>query len=82
MSAAVAELDADASLPPVQPLFITVDPERDRVEALARYVKDFHPRLVGRLAKFSKLDTCGEGTQPHASPQNAKKAALTFGISE
>ncbi len=31
----------------VQPLFITVDPERDTAEVLANYVKLFHPRLIG-----------------------------------
>jgi cytochrome oxidase Cu insertion factor (SCO1/SenC/PrrC family) len=31
----------------VQPLFITVDPERDTVEHLAEYVPLFHPRLIG-----------------------------------
>lgn len=31
----------------VQPIFITVDPERDTVEVLARYVSHFHPRLLG-----------------------------------
>ena len=30
-----------------QPVFITVDPERDTVEALAAYVPHFHPRLIG-----------------------------------
>lgn len=31
----------------VQPIFITVDPERDTVKQLADYVSSFHPRLIG-----------------------------------
>jgi cytochrome oxidase Cu insertion factor (SCO1/SenC/PrrC family) len=31
----------------VQPLFISVDPERDTADVLAHYVGQFHPRLVG-----------------------------------
>ncbi len=31
----------------VQPIFITVDPERDTVEVMADYVRRFHPRLIG-----------------------------------
>jgi cytochrome oxidase Cu insertion factor (SCO1/SenC/PrrC family) len=31
----------------VQPLFVTVDPERDTPEHLAEYVPMFHPRLIG-----------------------------------
>jgi cytochrome oxidase Cu insertion factor (SCO1/SenC/PrrC family) len=31
----------------VQPIFITVDPERDTAEHLADYVAAFHPRLIG-----------------------------------
>lgn len=31
----------------VQPIFITVDPERDTPEVLAAYVPHFHPSLVG-----------------------------------
>jgi protein SCO1/2 len=31
----------------VQPLFVTLDPERDTPEHLAEYVPSFHPRLIG-----------------------------------
>jgi cytochrome oxidase Cu insertion factor (SCO1/SenC/PrrC family) len=31
----------------LQPIFITVDPERDTTEHLAEYVAMFHPRLIG-----------------------------------
>ena len=31
----------------VQPIFITVDPERDTPAVLREYVKAFHPRLIG-----------------------------------
>ena len=32
---------------PVTPVFITIDPERDRPEPLKEYLAFFHPRLVG-----------------------------------
>ena len=31
----------------IQPIFITIDPERDSVAALAQYMPNFHPRYVG-----------------------------------
>jgi cytochrome oxidase Cu insertion factor (SCO1/SenC/PrrC family) len=31
----------------VQPVFITIDPDRDTPEVLAQYVPSFHPRLIG-----------------------------------
>jgi protein SCO1/2 len=31
----------------VAPIFITIDPERDTVQVLSTYVKQFHPKLVG-----------------------------------
>jgi len=42
---AVRALDATGEV--VQPLFVTVDPERDTPEVLRRYVPYFHPRLIG-----------------------------------
>uniref|UniRef100_F7GLL9 Protein SCO2 homolog, mitochondrial n=1 Tax=Macaca mulatta TaxID=9544 RepID=F7GLL9_MACMU len=51
----VRKLEAEPGLPPVQPVFITVDPERDDVEAMARYVQDFHPRLLGLTGSTEQI---------------------------
>ncbi|KAM6962120.1 protein SCO2 homolog, mitochondrial [Tautogolabrus adspersus] len=68
LSAVVSALDGEASLPPVQPLFITVDPERDDVPALARYVKDFHPRLIGLTGTPEEVKDAGRDYRVYASP--------------
>lgn len=39
----------------VQPLFITIDPERDTPSHLANYVPLFHPRLVGLTGEASAI---------------------------
>ncbi len=31
----------------IQPLFITIDPQRDTPQVLAQFVRAFHPRLIG-----------------------------------
>ena len=54
------EKEAPARAAKVQPIFITVDPERDTPEVLKTYVAAFHPRLIGltgtpdEIAKVAK----------------------------
>lgn len=40
----------------IQPIFITIDPERDKGEQLASYVENFHPRLIGLTGTVSEID--------------------------
>ncbi|XP_070709943.1 protein SCO2 homolog, mitochondrial [Pempheris klunzingeri] len=67
LSAVVAALDQDASLPQIQPVFITVDPERDDVPALARYVEDFHPRLIGLTGTPEEVKHAGRDYRVYAN---------------
>ena len=60
MADAVERLGPDGAR--VQPLFISVDPERDTPERLAAYVPHFHPRLVGLTG----------------SPEQVARAAATY----
>ena len=39
----------------VQPVFITVDPQRDTVERLRGYVSSFHPRLIALTGSASDI---------------------------
>ena len=45
ISVALEKLGADAGK--LQPLFVTVDPQRDTREVLAEYLKSFDSRIVG-----------------------------------
>jgi len=45
MSVVMERLGADAAL--VQPLFVTVDPERDTPERMKEYLEHFDPRILG-----------------------------------
>jgi protein SCO1/2 len=40
----------------LQPLFITVDPERDTPAALAEFTNSFHPRLLGLTGSREQVD--------------------------
>lgn len=54
ISVALDELGEAANA--VQPIFITVDPERDTADFLADYVPSFHPRLIGLTGTREQID--------------------------
>ncbi|XP_062860133.1 protein SCO2 homolog, mitochondrial [Trichomycterus rosablanca] len=63
----VVTLLENTEVPRVQPLFITVDPERDDVAAMARYVKDFHPQLIGLTGTPEEVQEAGRTYRVYAS---------------
>ncbi|TBU65176.1 SCO1 protein [Dichomitus squalens] len=72
MSAAVDTLDKEYG-PIVQPIFISVDPARDTVSQVARYVSEFHPRLIGLTGDYPTLKaTCKAYRVYFSTPPNAK----------
>ncbi|XP_074023898.1 protein SCO2 homolog, mitochondrial [Numenius arquata] len=68
LSRAVELLEQEPGLPPLQPLFITVDPERDDAAALGRYLRDFHPRLLGLTGSPEEVRAAGKAYRVYASP--------------
>ncbi|KAL5172601.1 Protein SCO1 1, mitochondrial [Glycine soja] len=46
LAAAVDKIKEKAGIETV-PVFISIDPERDIVEQVGEYVKEFHPKLIG-----------------------------------
>ncbi|KZT63713.1 SCO1 protein [Daedalea quercina L-15889] len=72
MSAAVKELDKQYG-PIVQPIFISVDPARDTITQVARYVSEFHPRLIGLTGDYATTKaTCKAYRVYFSTPPNAK----------
>jgi cytochrome oxidase Cu insertion factor (SCO1/SenC/PrrC family) len=53
ISLALDKLGAAAEV--VQPVFITVDPERDTPARLAEFVSSFHPRLIGLTGSVAEI---------------------------
>jgi protein SCO1/2 len=53
MAAALDQIGPKAER--ITPVFITLDPERDKPAELAEYVKSFHPRLVGLTGSDAEI---------------------------
>ncbi|TNN52826.1 Protein SCO1, mitochondrial [Liparis tanakae] len=52
----VDEIDKIKSLPNLAPLLITIDPDRDTTEAMATYVKEFSPKLIGLTGSKAQIE--------------------------
>ncbi|MDH5723542.1 MAG: SCO family protein [Alphaproteobacteria bacterium] len=51
----------------VQPLFISIDPERDTPEVIGAYVPQFHPRLIGLTGSVEQIEAVKESFKVFAA---------------
>ncbi|XP_043091890.1 protein SCO1 homolog, mitochondrial-like isoform X3 [Puntigrus tetrazona] len=56
MIEAVDEIDEIKTIPDITPLLISIDPDRDTPEALAAYVKEFSPKLIGLTGTAAQIE--------------------------
>ncbi|XP_001199433.1 protein SCO1 homolog, mitochondrial [Strongylocentrotus purpuratus] len=56
MILAVNKVNSSPNCDKVVPVFISIDPERDDVETMAAYVKEFDPNLVGLTGSKENID--------------------------
>ncbi len=63
------------------PIFITVDPERDRVENLAKYVSAFHPSIVGLTGTDQQIADAAKSFKVYFEriPQDTAPDGYTMG---
>jgi cytochrome oxidase Cu insertion factor (SCO1/SenC/PrrC family) len=75
---AMEKLGADAD--DVQPLFITVDPERDTREHLADYVTMFHPRLLGLTGSAEAVQNAADAYRVYYQRVDFEKGDGTYTV--
>lgn len=84
---AVAMRDLGANAGRVRPLFITVDPERDRPQAVKEYAAAFYPRMVGltgtvaqvaRVAREYRVSYAAHRTGPDAGDYTVDHSSLLY----
>lgn len=83
-----AKQDADAA-EKVQPLFITVDPERDTPQIMGQYAANFGPKLIGLTGTKEQIATVEkqfavfaqrrDGSKPDAYLMDHSRAAYLMG---
>ena len=65
----------------VQPLFITMDPGRDTVEAMANYVGRFHPNLIGLTGSPEQVKVAAKSYRVYyakAYPEGSEEGANDY----
>lgn len=71
--AAVVDMIDKESGPVITPVFVSVDPARDGVPQVAKYVEEFHPRLIGLTGDYDDVkQACKSYRVYFSTPPDAK----------
>jgi cytochrome oxidase Cu insertion factor (SCO1/SenC/PrrC family) len=73
MSAALDSLGSKADR--IQPIFITIDPQRDTPEVMKQYVANFYPRLIGLTGSPEEIATAAKAYRVYYSKVAGKSGA-------
>lgn len=76
MGEVVDRIDAKYAKSIINPVFISCDPARDTIPQLARYIDDFHPKMVGLTGAFDAVkQACKAYRVYFSTPPNADPAS-------
>lgn len=64
----------------VQPIFVTLDPERDSAEALKPYLAEFSPRWVGLTGSAGQIRDIASAYKVYYARENTPDSALGYTI--
>lgn len=74
MAKVIDTLDADKTVGQehFQPLFISVDPQRDGVDQIREYLSEFHPRILGLTGTPEQITDCCRAFRVYSSKGTAE----------
>lgn len=67
MGSVVDTICRNKQVPELQPVFISIDPERDSPDAVKNYLKDFHPNLIGLTGSRDQIETASRAFRVYYS---------------
>ncbi|WP_457665204.1 SCO family protein [Thiolapillus sp.] len=79
LSAALKKLDKQ-EMAQIQPLFISVDPERDDVKKLQEYSHYFHPKMIGATGSLEYLQALAKRYGAYFRKAPVENSSLGYAI--